>query len=129
MAKGILTAKAEMRCGRRQTCSTAMMKNRGSHHNNDPKSFWGNQLRCAKFALCIAEICQGKEYTPAPWHHSSLGLSPDLEVKEQKKLWYIPIPWESQGKGVYTIGLERRAHTIEASDPVSTVVVFSFLLP
>ena len=40
-----------------------------------------------------------------------------------------------QGKWVYTIGLERRVYTIEASDPekekrrASTVVVYTFFLP
>ena len=28
-----------------------------------------------------------------------LGLSPDPEVTEQKKLWCIPFSWENKGKG------------------------------
>ena len=30
-----------------------------------------------------------KEITPPPWHPSSLGLSPECEVTEQKRLWCI----------------------------------------
>ena len=58
-----------------------------------------------------------KEYTPPPWHPSFLGLSPDPEVTEQKKLWCILLSWEKQGKRVYTIGPERRVYTIEPQTP------------
>ena len=52
--------------------------------------------------------CQGKK---------CIHRQPDPDVTEQKKLWHIPYPWESKGKMGYTIGLERRVYTIEASDP------------
>ena len=41
----------------------------------------------------------GEKYTPPPWDPSFLGLSPDPEVTEQKKLWCILISWENKGKG------------------------------
>ena len=40
-----------------------------------------------------------KEYTPPPWDPSFLGLSPDPEVTEQRKLWCIPFSWENKAKG------------------------------
>ena len=40
-----------------------------------------------------------KKYTPPPRDPSFLGLSPDPEVTEQKKLWCIPFSWENKGKG------------------------------
>ena len=104
--------------------------------------FCGNSLRlrscdCQSLAICDCD-CVGhqgpgkKECTPPPWHPSFLGLFPDPEVTEQKELWCTPFSWENKGKGVYTIGPERRVYTIEASDPekekrtVSTVVVYTF---
>ena len=59
------------------------------------------------------KMVQGKkEYTPPPLDPSFLGLSPDPEVTEQKKLWCIPFSWENKER-VYTIGPERRVYTIE----------------
>ena len=50
-------------------------------------------------------LFQGKEeYTPPPWHPAFLGLSPDPEVTERKKLMVYTIFLGKQGKGVYTIG-------------------------
>ena len=58
-----------------------------------------------------------KEYIPPPWRPSFLSLSPDPEVTEQKKNFVLNHFIGKQGERVYTIGLERRVYTIEASDP------------
>ena len=67
-------------------------------------------------------------------HHGTppLGLLPDSEVTDEKKLRCIPFPWENMGKGYYAKGPKRRVFTIEALDPdeekwrVSAVVVYTF---
>ena len=82
----------------------------------------------------LQKVIQGrKEYTPPPRDPSFLGLSPDPEVTEQKKLWCIPFSWENKGEG-YTPP-ERRVYTIEPQirkkkkRGVSTVVVYTFFFP
>ena len=35
----------------------------------------------------------------------------DAEVTEQKKLWSIPFSWENKGKGVYTIGPDKKTRS------------------
>ena len=60
---------------------------------------------------------RGKKYTPPQRDPSFLGLWPDPEVTEKKKLWCIPFSWGKQGKRVYTIGPERRVYTIEPQTP------------
>ena len=85
--------------------------------------------------ICLQVIQGEKEYTPPPRDPSFLGLSPNPEVTEQKKLWCIPFSWENKGKGVDTIGPERRVYTIEPQTwkkkkrRVSTVVVYTFFFP
>ena len=52
-------------------------------------------------ALDVLSSVGKKESPPPPWHHgtpSSLGLSPDPEVTEQKRLWCITISLGKQGK-------------------------------
>ena len=63
------------------------------------------------------DCLQGKkEYTPPPWDPSFLGLSPDPEVTEQKKLWCIPFSWENKEKGIHHRSGKRGIHH-RASDP------------
>ena len=57
-----------------------------------------------------------KEYTPPPWHPSSLGRSPESEVIEQNTMVHT-ISLGKQGKRVYTIGPARRVYSTEASGP------------
>ena len=57
-----------------------------------------------------------KEYTPPLWDPSFLGLSPDPEVTEQKKLWCIPFSWENKGLAIHLWSGKRGKHH-RASDP------------
>ena len=68
-------------------------------------------------------------YTTALAPLLDVGLSPDVEVAEQKSYGVYHLPWKARKKGVH-----HRVY-IEASDPekekrrVSTVVVYTFFFP
>ena len=49
--------------------------------------------------LLLPDSFCGRVNTPPLRDPSFLGLSPDPEVTEQKKLWCIPFSWENKGKG------------------------------
>ena len=72
-----------------------------------------------RFPAGLVGWIQGKkEYTPPPLHPSFLGLPPDPEVTEQKKLWchrakkamVFIISWENKGKG-YTPQVRKEGYT------------------
>ena len=67
----------------------------------DRKIAISGKLRCfSREFLFLSLLVQGKkEYAPPPRDPPFLGLSPDPEVTEQKKLWCIPFSWENKGKG------------------------------
>ena len=56
--------------------------------------------------------CTGKkEYTPPPWHPSSLGLSPDPEVPERKKTYGVyNVLGKTTEKGIYTRSRKKGVH-------------------
>ena len=54
----------------------------------------------------------GSRYTPPPRDPSFLGLSPDPEVTEQKKLWCTPFSWKKKENGIHHRS-GKRVYTIE----------------
>ena len=88
---------------------------KASPFKNPPFSFFnggGTGILNQQFVIKFFQVSGEKEYAPPPWHPSFLGLSPDLEVAEQRKLWCVLFSWEKKGKRVDNI----RVHTTEASD-------------
>ena len=58
-----------------------------------------------------------KEYTPPPWHPSSLALSPNPRSHRAKASYGVRHSLGKQGKKAYTICPERRVYAMEAPDP------------
>ena len=109
-----------------QTSGSWCSKGSGTYNNALVRSFFLSSL--SHWGSKTGE----KEYTPPPWHPSSLSLSPNPEVTEQKKAMVYIISLGKHGKSVYTIGPERGVYTIEPQTTkkkkraASTVAVSTF---
>ena len=74
---------------------------------------WGSLTATQRLAKLVSK----KFFLHTIHHPSSLDLSLDHEVTEQKNAMLYTLTVGKQAKRVHTIGLERRLYTIEASDP------------
>ena len=104
----------------KQHCSFKSSGNNGFFWRMYPRSGFGGGCRSV-FPR------EKKEYTPPPWHPSSLGLSPDPEVGEQKSYGVYHFPGKTRER-VDTVGPERRVYTRprKRKKGASTVVVYTF---